>query len=195
MFSAVSYQQVLTMSGILQVGDANDILSSIVQGRRKWKNQELPQPGEIDMICGGPPCQGFSGLNRFKDRKAASFNNCLIVTFLSYVEHFKPKFVLMENVRNLVNAIDGKVARLILRGLLELGYQCSMGLFQAGQYGVPQSRRRVLILATPSDQQLPEFSKPIHSFWPSSTNNLKVNGLKFSSHQWVAVGELSVLCI
>ena len=106
------------------------------------KGQRLPQKGEVDMLCGGPPCQGFSGMNRFNSREYSQFKNSLVVSYLSYCDYYRPRFFLLENVRNFVSFKKNMVLKLTLRCLLKMGYQCTFGVLQAGQYGVPQTRRR-----------------------------------------------------
>ncbi|KAK9679209.1 hypothetical protein K7432_016366, partial [Basidiobolus ranarum] len=61
---------------------------------------EMPAPDTIDFVYCGPPCQGFSGINRFK--KADDVKNSLIATSLSYVDFYKPEYFLLENVRGLL---------------------------------------------------------------------------------------------
>ena len=98
----------------------------------------------MDLLCGGPPCQGFSGMNRFNSREYSQFKNSLVVSFLSYCEYYRPRYFLLENVRNFVSFKKSMVLKLTLRCLLKMGYQCTFGVLQAGQYGVPQTRRRYM---------------------------------------------------
>ncbi len=114
----------------------------------------------MDLLCGGPPCQGFSGMNRFNSREYSQFKvreegvalggaisppppqNSLVVSYLSYCDYYRPRFFLLENVRNFVSFKRSMVLKLTLRCLVKMGYQCTFGVLQAGQYGVPQTRRR-----------------------------------------------------
>lgn len=98
----------------------------------------------MDLLCGGPPCQGFSGMNRFNSREYSQFKNSLVASFLSYCDYYRPRFFLLENVRNFVSFKKSMVLKLTLRCLLKMGYQCTFGVLQAGQYGVPQTRRRYI---------------------------------------------------
>lgn len=93
-------------------------------------------------MCGGPPCQGFSGMNRFNSRQYSLFKNSLVVSCLSYCDYYRPKFFIMENVRNFVSFKRSMVLKLTLRCLVRMGYQCTFGILQAGNYGIPQTRRR-----------------------------------------------------
>ncbi len=90
---------------------------------REWHKQPLPKGGEVDMITGGPPCQGFSGMNRFNHRNNAKFKNSLVASFLSWVVNFRPRYGLMENVKNLVHNAKGTVLKYIVKTLVKIGYQ------------------------------------------------------------------------
>ena len=58
---------------------------------------DLPKPGEVDIVAGGPPCQGFSGYNRH--RRTNDPRNSLVESFLDVIAYLRPRFVLMENVQ------------------------------------------------------------------------------------------------
>jgi site-specific DNA-cytosine methylase len=62
---------------------------------------DLPPPGEVDVVNGGPPCPAFSGANRYKTWD--DVKNSLVIMFLSYLEFYKPKYFLLENVRGLLH--------------------------------------------------------------------------------------------
>jgi DNA (cytosine-5)-methyltransferase 1 len=117
------------------------------------------------MIVGGPPCQGFSGLNRFQERtKGEETINALVVTYLSFIDHFKPRFAVMENVKGLLSTAKGNVCALILSTLIAIGYQVRLGILNAGQFGLPQSRVRLIVMASKVGDVLPEFPVPTHTF-------------------------------
>ncbi|MDC5074680.1 DNA cytosine methyltransferase [Acinetobacter baumannii] len=103
--------------------------------------------GELDILVGGPPCQGFSKNVPRKAREIDSQNNQLIHTFLNYCEAFFPKIILMENVAEMRNGFDGTYASKILDGLSELGYEVTEMVLNAADYGVPQRRKRAFFLA------------------------------------------------
>ncbi|KAI3725902.1 hypothetical protein L1987_65698 [Smallanthus sonchifolius] len=69
-----------------------------------FKSKLLPLPGDVDVICGGPPCQGISGFNRFrnKDNPLSDEKNKQLVVYMDIVECLKPRFALMENVVDIV---------------------------------------------------------------------------------------------
>ena len=94
---------------------------------------------EIDVIIGGPPCQGFSiAAKRLIDDE----RNKLYKSFVEFVSYFKPKAFIMENVPNIISMGKGVVKDEILRDFGELGYLVNYKILLASDYGVPQNRRR-----------------------------------------------------
>jgi len=126
------------------------------------RDTDLPRPGEVDLVAGGPPCQGFSGYNRH--RSAEDPRNSLVESFLDVVAHLKPRYVLMENVPGMLSLDKGRVPALLLAALESLGYQARLGILQAGYYGVPQNRWRVFIVAASAGLTPPAFPLPVHTF-------------------------------
>nr|QNQ79147.1 DNA (cytosine-5)-methyltransferase 1 [Phenacoccus solenopsis] len=175
--------------------DCNELLKFMMNGKFKKNGQYLPQKGEVELLCGGPPCQGFSGMNRFNHLQYSSFKNSLVVSFLSYVDFFRPRFVIMENVRNFVLFKKSIVLKLTLRCLIKMGYQCTFGIVQAGNYGVPQSRRRAIILAAAPGEALPNFPEPMHVFVSGATT-LNVDDTKFMTNtKWSSSAPLRMLSV
>lgn len=147
--------------------DCNDLLALVMNGEKtNASGQRLPQKGEVELLCGGPPCQGFSGMNRFNSREYSKFKNSLIASYLSYCDYYRPKFFVLENVRNFVSFKRSMVLKLTMRCLIQMGYQCTFGILQAGNYGVPQTRRRAIILAAAPGEKLPQYPQPLHTFSP-----------------------------
>lgn len=147
--------------------DCNHILKLIMEGKETNESgQRLPRRGEVDLLCGGPPCQGFSGMNRFNHREYSMFKNSLVTSYLSYCDYFRPKFFILENVRNFVSFKKGMVLKLIMKCLLKMGYQCEFGVLQAGSYGVPQTRRRAILIAAAPGEILPKYPECQHVFAP-----------------------------
>jgi DNA (cytosine-5)-methyltransferase 1 len=122
----------------------------------------IPQPGEVDLVAGGPPCQGFSGYNRY--RSVQDPRNSSIETFLNFVRYLKPRFVLIENVPGMLSLNDGGIPRLLFDALGQFNYQARLGIVQAGYYGLPQNRWRIFIWAAAGSAQLPHFPEPTHDF-------------------------------
>ncbi|KAF3444432.1 hypothetical protein FNV43_RR14124 [Rhamnella rubrinervis] len=130
----------------------------------KFKLKSLPLPGDVDVICGGPPCQGISGFNRFrdKDNPLNDEKNKQLLVFMDFVQFLKPKYVLMENVVDLVKFSDGYLGRYALGRLVEMNYQVRMGLMAAGAYGLPQFRMRVFLWGAQPAEILPSLPLPTH---------------------------------
>ncbi|XP_003460912.3 DNA (cytosine-5)-methyltransferase 1 isoform X2 [Cavia porcellus] len=164
--------------------DCNVLLKLVMGGKVVNElQQRLPQKGDVEMLCGGPPCQGFSGMNRFNSRTYSKFKNSLVVSFLSYCDYYRPRFFLLENVRNFVSFKRSMVLKLTLRCLVRMGYQCTFGVLQAGQYGVAQTRRRAIILAAAPGEKLPLFPEPLHVFAPRACQlSVVVDDKKFVSN-------------
>lgn len=104
--------------------------------------------GEADIICGGPPCQGFSmaGL-RLKDDS----RNQLFREFIDIVKRVNPKVIVFENVVGLLSYQNGKVYRAILSLFSEIGYNTEGRTLMSSDYAVPQRRKRVIIICTRTD--------------------------------------------
>ena len=124
---------------------------------RGVENKLMPLSGDVDVICGGPPCQGISGFNRFHNaaNPLADEKNKQLLVFMNIVSFFKPKYVLMENVVNIVKFAGGFLGRYALGRLVGIGYQARMGLMAAGCYGLPQFRMRVFFWGALSTEKLP----------------------------------------
>ncbi|CAO2819693.1 unnamed protein product [Amaranthus hypochondriacus] len=137
-----------------------------------FKNKILPLPGDVDVICGGPPCQGISGYNRFRSVNAPldDERNRQLIVFMDIVEYLKPKFVLMENVVDILRFDKGSLGRYALSRLVHMNYQARVGIMAAGCYGLPQFRLRVFFWGALPSEELPQFPLPTHDvvvrYWP-----------------------------
>jgi DNA (cytosine-5)-methyltransferase 1 len=130
------------------------------------KAKEIVGDKEIDIIVGGPPCQGFSmfGKRRFVKSKShdphEDIRNDLIFTYLKYVEAFNPKWFMMENVAGLVNLADGFFLEKFIEKVEELGYNnYDYKIINTADYGVPQKRKRFIFLANRTGNIIP-WPKP-----------------------------------
>lgn len=124
----------------------------------------LPLPGDVDVICGGPPCQGATGLNRFRNVEAPLDDpqNYQIVVFMDIVDFLRPRFVLMENVVDILKFAGGTLGRYALSRLVKMHYQARLGMMVAGCYGIPQFRMRVFLWGASPLENLPAFPLPTH---------------------------------
>lgn len=98
---------------------------------------------EIDVIIGGPPCQGFSLSGK---RNEDDPRNELYKSFVSIVGSIQPKIFVMENVPGLVRLFDGKALESVLADFSALGYEVKYEILSSDFYGVPQHRRRVFFV-------------------------------------------------
>jgi DNA (cytosine-5)-methyltransferase 1 len=97
--------------------------------------------GDVDLVCGGPPCQGFSMANR--QRIIDDPRNQLYKEFLIFLSHVRPRFFLMENVRGMMNKWD-EIRDDMQRYLPDYTIDCK--LLYAEDYGVPQHRERFIVI-------------------------------------------------
>lgn len=102
--------------------------------------------GELDVLVGGPPCQGFS-INA-PERFLNDPRNKLFKDYLRFLEEFEPKAFLFENVPGLLSLGDGRVFRQILREFDKHGYHVTAKILFAAHYGVPQERWRLILLGS-----------------------------------------------
>ena len=115
-----------------------------------------------DIILGGPPCQGFSTAN--PSRAFDDPRNQLFKEYSRIIKEVKPKLFLMENVSGMVTMEKGKVFKLIKNELASCGYTLYDKLLNAKNYGVPQSRQRMIIIGIRNDiNKKFEFPEVSHS--------------------------------
>ncbi|MBV9761888.1 MAG: DNA cytosine methyltransferase [Acidobacteriaceae bacterium] len=116
------------------------------------------QKGALDVLVGGPPCQGFS-INA-PERFLSDPRNKLFKDYLRFLEEFEPKAFLFENVPGLLSLGDGKVFRQIKKSFEEHGYHVTAKILFAAHYGVPQERWRLILLGSRYAEIVPP--KPTH---------------------------------
>jgi DNA (cytosine-5)-methyltransferase 1 len=111
------------------------------------------------IVTGGPPCQGFSTAGM---RDPTDMRNSLIVPMLTIVSEFMPDYAMIENVPGMRYMQKGKILRKAIESLESFGYTCQCLQLNAEQYGVPQRRRRLVVLANRTSRNLevphPSFS-------------------------------------
>lgn len=132
---------------------------------------------ECDIVIGGFPCQGFSVANT--KRHEDDERNELYKQLIRVIEEKKPKFFLAENVKGITNLAKGKVFEMILRDFESMGYVVKHRILNAADFGVPQTRQRVIIIGVRNDVDF-EYEYPE----PSHDKDGKDGLLK-----WVSVGE------
>lgn len=138
------------------------------------KELDLSQQNTIDLVVGGPPCQAFStaGTRRsFEDERGNVF-----IHYLQIATDLKARYIVIENVRGLLSAVykpsehddislrnaKGTALKYIINFLEEKGYGISFNLYNSANYGVPQIRERVVIIACSDGTKIP-YLNPTHS--------------------------------
>jgi len=154
-------------------GDIEALVTDVSTRKREFECAEVAE-GDIDVLVGGPPCQGFSrnGVRLYVDQaRSTRFyddpRNHLYRCFLRLVEVLSPKVLFIENVREFLNFGGGKFSSDLLERLDTLGYRAAFRKMCAADFGVPQIRHRVIFLGVrkglinfPSPDQL--FPLPTH---------------------------------
>lgn len=163
------------------------------------------QPGEVDLVVGGPPCQSFSTAGR--RRSLQDFRGNVIVRFLDFVKEIEPKYFILENVRGIYSAklantppeyqeykhledMPGSVVYFLCKEFQKLGYTVSFNLFDSSFYGVPQKRERFIMFGVKSNN-------PVHIPKPTSKDNpitLKqaVGHIQSGTHDFVKLREYHI---
>ncbi|MGL5857215.1 MAG: DNA cytosine methyltransferase [Angustibacter sp.] len=129
---------------------------------RRFHDESDMGAGDLDLLFAGPPCQGFSMLGR---RNVWDERNMLYRELLRVVRTMNPKAVVIENVPGLLTLDRANHLRAIINGLRELRYTASCAELLAAQYGTPQMRWRLIIVAWRQDLDIPcgyGFPEPSH---------------------------------
>lgn len=113
----------------------------------------------VDIIIGGPPCQGFSVAGK---RSVNDSRNKLYKSFVHFVSYFKPKAFVMENVPNILSIGGGVVRDSIIKDFSDLGYTLEYKVLMASDYGVPQNRRRAIFVGFLNGHHF-EFPQPFNT--------------------------------
>ena len=132
-FARASYKAIHDTEGEIELHDITRVT-----------DDEVRAIGEVDVICGGFPCQAFSiaGARRgFEDTRGTLFFE--IARFASIL---KPKYLFLENVKGLLNHDKGNTFKTIIGALNELGYDVEWQVLNSKNFGVPQNRERVFIV-------------------------------------------------
>lgn len=114
---------------------------------------------ELDLLTGGPSCQGYSTHGK---RKEDDPRNFLFEHFIRLVGEVRPKWVLMENVTGLLAFRGGHFKNLITESFASVGYDVTSTVLVAADYGVPQLRRRIFFLGTRTETPI-SFPEPTHA--------------------------------
>jgi DNA (cytosine-5)-methyltransferase 1 len=166
--------------------NATVLVGDIQQFNKSFLLDTFEKP---DIILGGPPCQGFSIANKKGD--ALDPRNSLFKDFIRLGDIFKPQIMIMENVPNLLKALtqDKKlVIDIIIKELENLGYYVYHTVLNATDFGVPQIRKRLIVIASKDALENP-FPAPTHTMTPLSYS-LFGNKLAITPTLWEAISDL-----
>lgn len=158
--AADTYQANRSDAGIIHVPDIHDLTDTkLTKLKANWKSTRGIT--DIDLVCGGPPCQGYSGIGHrrtFKLAKNEIPSNQLYKEMVRVIRAIRPKAFLFENVRGLLNARwtpegkSGEIFRAVLAEFRSLSkYRIHWSLLHAKDYGVPQNRPRVIMVGLRDD--------------------------------------------
>lgn len=143
--------------------------------------------GSVDVIIGGPPCQGFSTIGKRassdpKKRAKLDPRNELVLTYARIIRELRPKFIVMENVKGILTLQNGAYLQNVLNQLFEAGYAAEYKLINMADYGVPEIRERVIIVGNRVGLPV-EFPNPDHSDNPN-------DGLPMWNNCWDVIKDL-----
>lgn len=149
------------------LGSIDDLNLRAFQGKF---TDSVPRPGEVDVICGGSPCPGFSLITPDKQTPKQAKNRSLIAAFAAGVDFYRPQFGFLENVITIVRSKGngkGKVTEdyfsQLICALVGMGYQAQIILGDAWSHGAPQRRKRAFLCFAAPGLDLPLPPVPSHS--------------------------------
>lgn len=182
--AAIDYDKHAIATLRANVDDVPHILEKNLRSFRPQDLAALIGQRRVDVIVGGPPCQGFSTARQVD---GANHGNRLVIdrrrslyrTFLRYVDHFQPSLFVMENVLGLRSAVGGAYFTEVQREARDLGYRVHAQVEDAWELGVPQKRRRQLIVGVRNDVPgyFPSELKPAKGAIPHTTLGAAIGDL------------------
>ncbi|MCX5642318.1 MAG: DNA cytosine methyltransferase [Candidatus Omnitrophica bacterium] len=164
-------------------------IAQILSGKYSAKLFDQPIPERADVVLGGFPCQDFSHAGKRKGFN--SKRGLLYQSMAEVIKRTKPVLFVAENVRGLLTMNGGEAIQTIIKDFEKLGYHVVYKLLTAADYGVPQTRERVIIVGTRKDK-LPPFEHPKPILVKKNWINLKqaigdlekVEEGKVANHYW-----------
>jgi len=149
--------------------DLNHDCEMVVGDIRETEPPDLGlEPGELDLVAGGPPCPTFSLVGRSKINSldgqdtTEDERHALYEDFLRFVDHYEPKAFVMENVKGMRSAenADGEpVVDVILSQMNDRGYEAEAQLLDAADFGVPQHRSRLFFIGNRISVEIPDMER------------------------------------
>lgn len=142
---------------------------------------------EVDVISGGPPCQAYSLAGRIRDVNGMKddYRNYLFEAYLRIVNHYRPKIFVFENVEGILSAVPSGelITDLVRKGFDEIGYEIvddlrKYALQDLTEFGVPQKRKRVIIIGIRRDNDKTDYQDLLHRFYDETLSIAKVKKIK-----------------
>ncbi len=145
--------------------EASDLLAAAKRGFIAHGRDEREWTGEIDAIVGGPSCQGFSTMGK---RDVDDPRNKLVYKFANLIGAIQPKYFVMENVPGMASGGHASILSRLITRLKKHGYKVAVevedvrkrAILSAANYGVPQDRKRLILLGARADMPLPSYPIP-----------------------------------
>lgn len=113
--------------------------------------------GQLDLIIGGPPCQGFTTAGR---RSENDSRNLLLRNYVSALQEFYPRWFMMENVEGILTTTNGDFLVNCIQGMISLGYTVYLKKVYMQEFGIPQRRKRVVIVGNSEGKSF-DFPRPV----------------------------------
>lgn len=142
---------------------------------------------KVDVISGGPPCQAYSLAGRIRDVNGMKedYRNYLFEAYLRIVNHYRPRVFVFENVEGILSAIPSGelITDLVRKGFDKIGYEIvddlrKYALQDMTEFGVPQKRKRVIIIGIRRDNDNLNYQNILHQFYNETLSTVKVNKVK-----------------
>jgi len=159
-------------------GSVNDLLAQAIAGNPE-KSDLIPLPGEVEFISAGSPCQGFSILNLMRDDDKGLLNQSLVASVAAYIDFYRPKYGLLENVLNMAQKGRGRdedVLSQLICAIVGMGYQFQLFVVDAWSCGSPQVRSRLFASFAAPGLEILEQPRFSHSH-PSNVKNVGLGKL------------------
>lgn len=164
------------------------LCTSVVEATGKEiRNQSEIGSREIDVVCGGPPCQGFSLMGK---RALDDPRNSLVFHFIRIVTELQPKYFIMENVRGLTLGQHKQLLEEVIDKFHDAGYEVltPYQVLNSAYYGVPQNRERLFLIGCREGLLLPDYPIPITN--PPGCKLPHLSHLPATPTVWEAIQDL-----
>lgn len=132
--------------------------------------------GQVDVIVGGPPCQGFSSIRPFRSAEEDDPRNSLFEEFAAHINFFRPPAFVFENVVGLATYKNGRTIEMIQECFSWLGYDSDWRVLNAAHYGVPQKRERLILIGV-------EKGTPLRFPMPTNAGEWRTIGVRDRSRK------------